>query len=205
MLPALPAHKQIADRGARALSRALGAGGPPLAALSLADNRLHEEGGRALARLLRGGASGGGCGGGGGGLLSLDLRLNRLGGGGCKAVLDALRPGSGGGGGSGSGGGGGLERLSLAANGAGPAAAAPLAAALRDARALAQLDVSGNALGPAAGAALAAAAREAGPALRALDVRGCGLRVEDEEAVREELLLRAERRGAAALADLQGL
>lgn len=125
--PGPPPH-QIADRGARALARVLDASSV-ISILDLSENQLHQESGKALGRALRASRA----------LISLNLRLNRLGDVGCKAVLEALRGGGASGAGGDGGGGAPLERLNLAANGAGVVVVGALVGALQGSRTLVQV------------------------------------------------------------------
>lgn len=159
--------------------------------MDLSDNQLHTDSGRALGRALGHSKA----------LVSLNLRLNRLGDEGCEAICDALchPPVT-----AGSGSSGNvtqtavktaapLEQLNLSSNGAGVGFVPSLCNMLRYNRSLVQLDVSSNTVGEQLSHELLSAV--AGNALlTGLDVRGCGLSADVEEQVQEQMLSRLEKR-----------
>jgi Ran GTPase-activating protein (RanGAP) involved in mRNA processing and transport len=164
--------------------------------LDLADNHLHADSGRALARALGHSRA----------LCSLNLRLNRLGDEGCAALCDALArsqapaaraayAGSSAGGSSSTAGSNGqqqqqqmapLERLNLSSNGAGVGLLPSLCSMLRGNKGLSELDVSSNSFSEHVAQELVSAVSSS--ALLGLDVRGCGLGATAEAAISEEML-----------------
>jgi Ran GTPase-activating protein (RanGAP) involved in mRNA processing and transport len=163
--------------------------------LDLADNHLHADSGRALARALGHSRA----------LCSLNLRLNRLGNEGCAALCDALArsqapaaraayAGSSAGGSSSTAGSNGqqqqqmapLERLNLSSNGAGVGLLPSLCSMLRGNKGLSELDVSSNSFSEHVAQELVSAVSSS--ALLGLDVRGCGLGATAEAAISEEVL-----------------
>lgn len=187
------AARRISDRGLRALAKLIDKHSV-ISWLDLSDNQLHTDSGRALGRALGHSKA----------LVSLNLRLNRLGDEGCQAICDALCHPSATASSAGSSSNAAakttapLEQLNLSSNGAGVGFMPSLCNMLRYNRSLLQLDVSSNSVGEQLGHELLnAVAGNAG--LMGLDVRGCGLGADVEEQVQEQMLSRLEKRERSKL------
>jgi len=203
---------RVGDRGCRAVARVLGAagagggsgGGPCLVALSLADNAIHCEGARALARAVASAPA----------LERLDVSQNLVGDDGAVALLAhaagasrlrVLRLGSNlltaesvpaardlilssaGGEGDARGGGSRLRELCLRCNALGEGAGPVLLGALAPGSAVPGFGggASGRGGGGGGGGGADGAAAAATPGLRVLGVARCGLAAHDEIAIAE--------------------
>jgi len=162
-------HNKIADRGVRALVKLLD-NRSVISILNLADNQIHSEGGRALARAIRGNSS----------LISLNVRLNRLGDDGGRTICDVLRANQV------------LERLNIGSNQLGPLTVQSISALLRLNHRMTELHLSGNSFDEQGGRLIREALDE-NTALRKFDIRLSHIHPDDQLAIEEIMLSRAER------------
>lgn len=162
-------HNKIADRGVRALAKLLD-NRSVISILNLSDNQIHSEGGRALARAIRGNFS----------LISLNVRLNRLMDDGGRTICDVLRANQV------------MERLNIGSNQLGALTVQSISALLRLNHRMKQLDLSGNHFDETGGRVIREALDE-NTALRKFDIRLSHINTDDQIAIEEIMMKRAER------------
>ena len=113
-------------------------------------------------------------------VLSMSLRLNRLGDEGGKAICDVLRANTT------------MQKLNLSANSLGPQTAAALASLVKTNRTLIHVDVSSNSSFGPEGGRLIRDALEHNDIIRSMDVRMCGMGEELEASISDVVKANAE-------------